>query len=150
MRAVIQRVTGAAVTIAGDRVAEIVGPGLLVLVAVTHSDSPEQARRLANKIHGLRIFNAPPNDPGPREVSIGELALPVLVVSQFTLYGTTEKGRRPTWDLAAPSAIAEPLVDVLVAELRVLGLTVATGRFGADMAVSLTNDGPMTLIVDAS
>lgn len=124
--------------------AAFTGPGLLVLVGATHTDTPAQAVRLARKVHGLRLF-----DPaaGP-EQSVGDLGLPVLVVSQFTLYGSTDKGRRPTWDGAAPGPIAEPLIEAVVAELRSLGSPVQTGVFGAHMAVQSTNDGPMTLVID--
>ena len=140
----VQRVNGAAVDVAGERIAEFAGLGLLVLVGVTHSDTTVNARQLASKIHGLRIFES----AGSPELSVGDLGLPVLVVSQFTLYGATTKGRRPTWDAAAPGPTASPLVDEVAAELKRLGAPVQTGRFGADTAVSLTNDGPMTLIID--
>jgi D-tyrosyl-tRNA(Tyr) deacylase len=155
MRAVVQRVLGAQVTVDGRPVGEIEGPGLLVLVGVTHTDTRSHAERLADKVYGLRIFDAaalvaagacPP--PGAREVSASELRLPVLVVSQFTLYGSTRKGRRPTWEEAAPASVAEPLVDAVVDRLRAAGAPVATGRFGALMRVSLTNDGPMTVLVE--
>lgn len=156
MRAVVQRVDGASVTVAGEIVGRVDGPGLLVLVGVTHDDTPEHARRLAAKVHGLRLFDAghaaragatPPPDAG-RELSAGALGLPLLVVSQFTLYGDTRKGRRPTWEAAAPGPVAEPLVDAVVAELRDRGATVATGVFGADMRVALVNDGPITVLVE--
>ena len=143
MRAVVQRVDGASVTIGGQIVGAIEGPGLLVLVGVTHTDGETQARRLANKIYDMRIF---PSREG--EKSAADLSLPVLVVSQFTLYADTRKGRRPTWDNAAPGPVAEPLVAVVVDELRGRGVTVATGQFGADMRVGLVNDGPVTIIVD--
>ena len=153
MRAVIQRVDGASVVVAGEVVGSIEGPGLLMLVGVTHTDNEAIARRLAQKAYDLRIFDAtrfePCNVPGgPKEVSASDLGLPVLVVSQFTLYADTRKGRRPTWDAAAPGPVAEPLVDVVADELRVRGAAVATGRFGADMRVSLVNDGPTTIIID--
>lgn len=143
MRAVVQRVDGADVTIGGQVVGVIEGPGLLMLVGVTHSDDETQARRLANKVYDMRLF---PSDAGER--SAADLSLPVLVVSQFTLYADTRKGRRPTWDNAAPGPVAEPLVAVVVDELRTRGATVATGEFGADMRVRLVNDGPVTIIVD--
>ena len=143
MRAVVQRVDGANVTIGGQIVGAIEGPGLLVLVGVTHTDGETQARRLANKIYDMRIFPS-----GEGEKSAADLSLPVLVVSQFTLYADTRKGRRPTWDNAAPGPVAEPLVAVVVDELRGRGVTVATGQFGADMRVGLVNDGPVTIIVD--
>lgn len=143
MRAVVQRVDGADVTIGGQVVGVIEGPGLLMLVGVTHSDGETQARRLANKVYDMRLF---PSDAG--EKSAADLGLPVLVVSQFTLYADTRKGRRPTWDNAAPGPVAEPLVAVVVDELRTRGAAVATGEFGADMRVRLVNDGPVTIIVD--
>ena len=153
MRAVIQRVDGADVVVAGDDVGRIDGPGLLILVGVTHSDDESTARRLAQKAYDLRIFDGARFEacsaPGsPREVSASDLGLPVLVVSQFTLYADTRKGRRPTWDAAAPGPVAEPLIDVVVDELRARGAAVATGRFGAEMRVSLVNDGPTTIIID--
>jgi len=153
MRAVVQRVDGAHVTVAGDVVSSITGPGLLMLVGVTHTDDEATARRLARKAYDLRIFDASRFDAcrepgGSREVSASDLGLPVLVVSQFTLYADTRKGRRPTWEAAAPGAVAEPLLDIVVDELRARGAQVATGRFGADMRVSSVNDGPMTVIFD--
>lgn len=153
MRAVIQRVDGADVVVAGEVVGSIEGPGLLILVGVTHTDDEAIARRLAQKAYDMRIFDAARFEAckvpgGPREVSASDLGLPVLVVSQFTLYADTRKGRRPTWDAAAPGPIAEPLVEVVADELRTRGATVATGRFGADMRVSLVNDGPTTIIID--
>ena len=114
-----------------------------MLVGVTHTDSEAQARKLANKAYDMRLFDG---DAG--EVSAADLGLPVLVVSQFTLYADTRKGRRPTWDAAAPGPVAEPLVAVVADELRTRGAQVATGRFGAHMRVSLVNDGPVTIIID--
>lgn len=143
MRAVIQRVDGARVDVDGQEVGLIEGPGLLMLVGVTHSDGEAQARKLANKAYDMRLFES---DAG--EVSAADLGLPVLVVSQFTLYADTRKGRRPTWDAAAPGPVAEPLVAVVADELRTRGAQVATGRFGAHMRVSLVNDGPVTIIID--
>lgn len=140
MRAVLQRVSEASVTVDGTIVARIEGPGLLVLVGVTHHDTAEHAGRLAAKVHGLRVFAG--------ERSAQELGAPLLVVSQFTLYGDTRKGRRPSWSAAAPGAIAEPLVASFVDALRGRGATVQTGVFGADMSVALVNDGPVTLIVE--
>ena len=142
VRAVVSRVSTAAVTVEGSVVGEI-GPGLLSLVGVGHEDGVEQARALARKIHELRIF---PGADG--EVSAADLGLPVLVVSQFTLYADTRKGRRPSWQDAAPGEVAEPLVDEVCAELRRRGCTVATGRFGARMQVSSVNEGPMTLLLE--
>lgn len=153
MRAVIQRAVGASVTVEGTVVGSFDGPGLVMLVGVTHDDDAVVAGRLADKAYDLRIFtpeHAPdraPSDPA-RELSAADLALPVLVVSQFTLYADTRKGRRPTWDAAAPGPVAEPLVAAVVDRLRERGATVATGRFGADMQVSLVNDGPMTIVLE--
>ncbi len=140
MRAVAQRVTEAAVTVGGETVGKISGPGLCVLVGVTHDDTPERAGQLARKLWSLRIL--------PDERSCSDVGAPLLVISQFTLYGDPRKGRRPTWHAAAPGEVAEPLVDEVVARLRELGAHVETGRFGADMKVSLTNDGPFTVIVE--
>ena len=142
MRAVVSRVSTAAVTVDGAVVGEI-GRGLLSLVGVGRDDDSGRAHQLARKIHELRIF---PGDDGM--VSASDLGLPVLVVSQFTLYADTRKGRRPSWQDAAPGEVAEPLVDEVVAELRRRGATVATGRFGARMQVSSVNEGPMTLLLE--
>ena len=120
-----------------------IGRGLLSLVGVNRTDDARTAAALARKIHELRIF---PGDDG--EVSAADLGLPVLVVSQFTLYADTRKGRRPSWQDAAPGDVAEPLVDAVVAELRARGATVATGRFGARMQVSSVNDGPFTILLE--
>lgn len=136
----VQRVDGASVVVAGETVGEIVGEGLCVLVGVTHDDTPEKAALLARKLWSLRILEA--------EKSCGDIGAPLLVISQFTLYGDARKGRRPTWNAAAPGPVAEPLVDEVVAQLRALGATVETGRFGADMRVSLTNHGPFTVVID--
>jgi len=140
MRAVLQRVTQAAVRVDGRTVGEI-GTGLMILLGVTHDDSPEKARALAAKIWRLRIFR--------EEKSAEDLGAGMLVVSQFTLYAETRKGRRPTWAAAAPGAVAEPLYAHFCEDLRALGAEVAEGIFGADMEILLTNDGPTTLIVDA-
>ncbi|MBV2365221.1 D-aminoacyl-tRNA deacylase [Streptomonospora nanhaiensis] len=140
MRAVLQRVSHARVTVEGAVVGEITGPGLMALVGVTHTDTEAEARRLAAKIWGLRILEG--------ERSCSEVGAPVLVVSQFTLYGDARKGRRPTWQAAAPGPVAEPLVDAVVKELRDLGARVETGVFGAMMSVSLTNEGPFTVVVE--
>jgi len=154
MRAVVQRADGGRVEIAGETVASFEGPGLVVLVGVTHDDTADVARRLAAKVHDLRLFeprhSAEPITDDRRELSASELGLPVLVVSQFTLYGDTRKGRRPTWTAAAPGPVAEPLVDAVVAELRARGAQVGTGVFGADMRVELVNDGPITLVLEVS
>ncbi len=141
MRAVVQRVTRARVTVDGRVVGAVDRPGLVVLVGVTHTDEEGQARALAAKVAGLRILRG--------ERSVLDEGAPVLVVSQFTLYADTRKGRRPSWSAAAPGPVAEPLVDAFAAALRDLGLEVATGTFGADMAVSLVNDGPVTLLLEA-
>ncbi|HYY10920.1 MAG TPA: D-aminoacyl-tRNA deacylase [Kineosporiaceae bacterium] len=141
MRAVVQRVTQASVSVDGEVVGALDRPGLVVLVGVTHGDGVEQAQALARRTAGLRILRA--------ERSALDEGAPVLVVSQFTLYADTRKGRRPSWSAAAPGPVAEPLVDSFAETLRGLGLEVATGRFGADMAVSLVNDGPVTLLLEA-
>jgi D-tyrosyl-tRNA(Tyr) deacylase len=140
VRAVIQRVTQARVTVDGETVGAIDEPGLVVLVGVTHDDSVEKATALAAKVHGLRILAG--------EKSAEDLGTPVLVVSQFTLYADTRKGRRPSWNAAAPAAVAEPLVSAVVQALRDRGARVVTGRFGAAMQLALVNDGPVTLIVE--
>jgi D-tyrosyl-tRNA(Tyr) deacylase len=138
----VSRVDTAAVTVDGAVVGAI-GPGLLSLVGVSRTDDVPRARALARKIHELRIF------PGAEgEVSAADLGLPLLVVSQFTLYADTRKGRRPSWQDAAPGGTAEPLVEEVVAELRRRGATVATGVFGAKMQVSSVNDGPITLLLE--
>lgn len=140
MKALVQRVERAAVRVDGRTVGEI-GTGLLVLVGVTHSDSDSDAAALARKVHGLRILR------DERSVA-DEPDASVLVVSQFTLFADTRKGRRPSWSAAAPAAVAEPLVDAFAAELRGLGANVQTGVFGADMRVELVNDGPITLLLE--
>ncbi|MFC9330973.1 D-aminoacyl-tRNA deacylase [Kitasatospora sp. NPDC057015] len=163
MRAVVQRVTEARVTVAGETVGSIDGPGLCVLVGVTHEDTPAKAAQLARKLWSLRIFDgagdapqdlagapdaaAPAGGPGT-ERSCSDIAAPLLVISQFTLYGDARKGRRPTWNAAAPGPVAEPLVDEVVTQLRALGAKVETGRFGADMQVALVNDGPFTVLLE--
>ncbi|MGY1601510.1 D-aminoacyl-tRNA deacylase [Geodermatophilus sp. SYSU D00815] len=142
MRAVVTRVLSAAVTVDGEVVGEI-GRGLLALVGAGRDDDADRARSLARKVHELRVF---PTDDGAR--SAADLGLPVLVVSQFTLHADTRKGRRPSWDGAAPAEVAGPLVDEVVAELRRRGAPVATGVFRAAMQVSSVNDGPMTLLLE--
>ncbi|TWE18952.1 D-aminoacyl-tRNA deacylase [Kitasatospora atroaurantiaca] len=144
MRAVVQRVAEAAVTVDGEVVGSIEGPGLCVLVGVTHEDTPAKAAQLARKVWTLRLFDGGDDI----ERSCSDIGAPLLVISQFTLYGDARKGRRPTWNAAAPGPVAEPLVDAVVAELRALGAKVETGRFGADMKVSLVNDGPFTVLVE--
>ena len=141
MRAVLQRVTSASVTVDGVLVGAIDRPGLVALVGVTHDDGPEQVEWLARKVADLRLLRD--------EQSVLDAGAPVLVVSQFTLYGDARKGRRPTWNAAAPGPVAEPVVEAVVAALRQKGLEVETGTFGADMAVSLVNDGPVTLVLDS-
>lgn len=140
MRAVVQRVAQAEVRVV-DEVLGAIGPGLLVFVGVTHDDGPEQAAALAAKVHTLRILDG--------ERSAADIGAPLLVVSQFTLYADTRKGRRPSWNAAAPGPVAEPLVQRVVDELRARGATVETGRFGADMQVSLVNDGPVTILLES-
>lgn len=142
MRVLVQRVTSASVSVAGEVVGEITpaGQGLLALVGVTHTDTGDIARRLAEKLWTLRILDD--------EKSAADISAPVLVVSQFTLYGNTAKGRRPTWNAAAPGAVAEPLVTEFAEALRALGAQVATGVFGADMRVQLVNDGPVTVLLE--
>ena len=140
MRAVVQRVRGARVRVAGDVVGQVEGEGLLVLVGVTHEDTAAEAERLAAKVHELRILDG--------ERSAADTGAGILVVSQFTLYADTRKGRRPSWSAAAPGPVAEPLVDAVVAALRDRGAHVETGVFGADMVVELVNDGPMTLLLE--
>ncbi|WP_037777938.1 MULTISPECIES: D-aminoacyl-tRNA deacylase [Streptomyces] len=188
MRAVVQRVTEARVTVAGETVGAIEGPGLCVLVGVTHDDTPAKAAQLARKLWTLRLLAEPSpraegradaeseerqatdagGSTGATNVGVGseaaggergsrsegveqscsDLGAPLLVISQFTLYGDARKGRRPTWNAAAPGPVAEPLVDEVVAQLRALGAKVETGRFGADMQVALVNDGPFTVLVE--
>lgn len=140
MRAVLQRVTSASVTVDGETVGAIDRPGLLVLVGITHTDGPAQVTKLAEKTANLRLL--------PGERSVLDEGAPVLAVSQFTLYGDAKRGRRPSWSAAAPGPVSEPLFNDYVQALRDLGVTVETGRFGANMQVSLTNDGPVTLILD--
>ncbi|MBD8057742.1 D-tyrosyl-tRNA(Tyr) deacylase [Cellulomonas sp. JH27-2] len=141
MRAVVQRVTRAAVTVGGIVVGSIDAPGLLVLVGVTPGDGAAQVEVIARKVAELRILRD--------EQSAVDAGAPILVVSQFTLYGDTRKGRRPTWNAAAPGPVAEPLVAAVVAALRERGLHVETGVFGADMAVELVNDGPVTILLES-
>ncbi|MFB9207511.1 D-aminoacyl-tRNA deacylase [Nonomuraea spiralis] len=140
MRAVVQRVSSASVEVEGQTVGAVDEPGLLVLVGVTHTDTRAEAAKLAAKLWGLRILHG--------EKSCSDVSAPLLVISQFTLYGDARKGRRPTWQAAAPGPVAEPLVEAVIEELRTLGAHVETGRFGADMKVSLVNDGPITLVLD--
>lgn len=144
MRALVQRVSEASVSVDGT-VTGAIGAGLCLLIGVTHGDTPEVARKLAAKLAGLRVFD---DDQGVMNRSLLDVGGEALVISQFTLYGSTERGRRPSWVAAAPGAVAEPLVDLVAAELAELGVPVATGRFGADMAVALVNEGPVTILVE--
>ena len=144
MRAVVQRVSRACVRV-GDEVVGEIGAGLCALVGVTHTDDHTAAVKLADKLWHLRILD---DADGVMNVSAADARAPLLVVSQFTLYGRTERGRRPSWIDAARPEQAEPLVDAVVERLRSLGATVATGRFRTDMALELVNDGPVTLVVD--
>jgi D-aminoacyl-tRNA deacylase len=140
VRAVVARVSRASVTVDGAVVGAITGPGLLVLLGVHRDDTADAVPVMARKLHELRIL--------PGERSCAEAGAPLLVISQFTLHGDTRKGRRPTWSAAAGSDQAEPLVDAVIQALRERGATVATGVFGADMAVESVNDGPFTVIIE--
>jgi D-aminoacyl-tRNA deacylase len=140
MRAVIQRATEASVSVGGTVVGTLPRPGLVVLVGVTHADTTATAAALARKVLYLRVLRD--------ERSCADVGAPLLVISQFTLYGETSKGRRPSWQAAAPGPVAEPLVAAFTAALRELGASVETGVFGADMQVALVNDGPVTLIIE--
>jgi D-aminoacyl-tRNA deacylase len=141
MRAVVQRVLSASVTVDGKVVAAIDVPGLLVLLGVAHDDGPAQVEWTARKVWDLRIMR--------EERSASDLGAPVLVVSQFTLYGDARKGRRPTWNAAAPGSVSEPVYEAVCAELERLGAHVERGLFGADMQVALVNDGPVTMVLEA-
>jgi D-tyrosyl-tRNA(Tyr) deacylase len=141
MRAVLQRASRASVTVDGVVTAAFDRQGIVALVGVTHGDGAEAAETVARKIADLRILD--------EEKSAADVDAPVIVVSQFTLYADTRKGRRPTWNAAAPGPVAEPLVDAVVQALRARGLTVGTGIFGAMMDVELVNDGPVTIIVES-
>ena len=136
----MQRVSQASVTVDGRIVGAIEEPGLLVLVGVTHDDTRDKAAKLAAKLWGLRILDG--------EKSCSDLGAPLLIISQFTLYADTGKGRRPTWHNAAPGPVAEPLVTAVTQELANLGAHVQTGVFGANMKVALVNDGPITIVID--
>jgi len=141
VRAVVQRVLEASVTVDGEVRGEI-GAGLLVYLGITHDDGPAETAWLARKVWELRVLR--------EERSASDVGAPVLVVSQFTLYGDPRKGRRPTWQAAAPRAVSEPAYDAFCGELERLGATVARGVFGADMRVASVNDGPVTLLLDTS
>ena len=150
MRAVVQRVTEASVTVRDDTgafavVAGAIGPGLCVLVGVTHSDDEATAAKMADKLWTLRVFD---DDDGVMNRAGADVGAELLVVSQFTLYGDASGGRRPSWIAAARPEHAEPLVQAVVDRLRVLGATVAIGRFRTEMRVSLVNDGPVTLLIE--
>jgi D-tyrosyl-tRNA(Tyr) deacylase len=142
VRVLVQRVSSARVVVGGDVVGEITpdGQGLLALVGVTHDDDQDVARRMAEKLWRLRILDG--------EASAADVGAPILVVSQFTLYADTRKGRRPSWNAAAPGSVAEPLVDEFASALRRLGAHVQSGAFGAHMAVELVNDGPVTVLLE--
>lgn len=140
MRAVIQRVSSACLTVDGDVISQFTGPGLVVLVGVTHGDGPEQVEAVVRKVAGLRIMDG--------EVSVAEVGGHVLVVSQFTLYADVTKGRRPSWNSAAPGDVAEPLVDAVVDGLTRVGVASSSGVFGSTMSVELTNEGPMTILLE--
>jgi D-tyrosyl-tRNA(Tyr) deacylase len=141
MRLVVQRVSSAYVEVAGEVVGAIDRPGLLILAGITHDDQPATIDRLAEKVWTLRILDG--------ERSCQQENAPILVVSQFTLYADTRKGRRPSWSAAAPREVSEPLIEAFVSSLRLRGAEVSTGVFGAHMDVTLTNDGPVTLILDS-
>ncbi|MGV0736581.1 D-aminoacyl-tRNA deacylase [Mycobacterium syngnathidarum] len=142
MRVLVQRVTSASVTVDGEVVGAIKPnpQGLLALVGATHGDDAAKAKRMAEKLWQLRILDG--------EKSASDLAAPILVISQFTLYANTDKGRRPSWNAAAPGAVAEPLVAEFADALKTLGAVVETGVFGADMQVELVNDGPVTVLLE--
>lgn len=142
MRIVVQRAAQAHVLVDDEVVGALPGPGLVLLVGITHDDSPTEARALAQKVWGLRILVG--------ETSASDLLAPLLVISQFTLYANTRKGRRPSWSAAAPGPVSQPLFETFCDELRALGAHVETGVFGADMQVHLVNDGPVTLLLDSA
>ncbi len=141
MRVVIQRALEGSVSVDGEVVGTLPSPGLVILAGITHDDTAQIVERVAAKVWGLRILDD--------ERSASDIHAPLLVISQFTLYAGTRKGRRPTWNAAAPGPVSEPLVDHFAEHLRSLGAHVETGVFGADMRVSLVNDGPMTIIIDS-
>lgn len=141
MRLVLQRVTSASVTVDGQVVGALERPGLLALVGITHTDGPQEVAKMAEKTAHLRLLEG--------ERSLLDESAPLLAVSQFTLYGDAKKGRRPSWSAAAPGPVSQPLFEAYVQAVRDLGIQVETGVFGADMQVTLTNDGPVTLILDS-
>ena len=140
MRAVVQRVDGASVVVDGETVGSIDGEGLCVLIGVTHEDTKEKAAQLARKLWSVRMLS--------EERSCSDIDAPLLVISQFTLYGDARKGRRPTWNAAAPAEVAEPLITAYVEALRARGATVETGRFRAHMLVESVNVGPRTILLE--
>jgi D-tyrosyl-tRNA(Tyr) deacylase len=140
MRAVIQRAIDGRVEVDGRQVSGFLGQGLVVLLAITHDDGPDQVATMIRKIAELRLLRG--------ELNVLEAAAPVMLISQFTLYADTKKGRRPSWSAAAPAAQAEPLVEQVAVGLEERGIVVARGVFGADMQVSLTNDGPVTIFLE--
>ena len=152
MKIVAQRASRAEVSVDGQVVGRLAAPGLVLLVGVTHTDTPELAAKMAGKIWGLRILEGgdgvTPEAWSRGDVSASDIGAPLLVVSQFTLYADTRKGRRPSWDAAAKADQAQPIFDHFVHTLRALGAQVETGTFGALMEVSLTNHGPVTLILE--
>lgn len=141
MRAVLQRATSASVTVAGEVVGRIEEPGLVVLLGITHDDGPKEVAWMVRKIRDLRIMR--------EEQSVADLGAPVLVISQFTLYGDARKGRRPTWQAAAPGEVSEPIYEAVCQGLEEQGTHVQRGVFGADMTVELANDGPVTMILES-
>jgi D-tyrosyl-tRNA(Tyr) deacylase len=140
VRSVLQRATRASVFVDGEILGGFDVPGLVVLLGVTHDDGPPEIEWMAHKIRDLRLMR--------EERSIGELGAPALVVSQFTLYGDARKGRRPTWNAAAPGAVAEPVYEAVCERMAALGTPVSRGRFGAQMELELVNDGPVTLVLE--
>ncbi len=142
MRVVVQRAKSGSVTVEGEVVGRLPSPGLVLLVGITHDDTPETCEKFARKLWGLRILDG--------EVSASDVGAPILAVSQFTLYADIRKGRRPSWSKAAPGPVSEPLFDTFVEALRGLGAHVETGRFGAMMDVELVNDGPVTIWMDSA
>jgi D-tyrosyl-tRNA(Tyr) deacylase len=142
MRAVLQRASSASVSVDGEEVGRIDRPGLVVLLGITHEDGPTEVAWMVRKVRELRIMR--------EEKSIADIDAPVLLISQFTLYGDARKGRRPTWQAAAPGEVSQPLYEAVRAALEEAGTRVQTGHFGADMAVTLVNDGPVTLVLDTA
>nr|WP_076389561.1 D-aminoacyl-tRNA deacylase [Vaginimicrobium propionicum] len=142
MRVVLQRAAHANVSVEEKTIGELTRPGLVALVGITHDDNEAIVNKMADKVWRLRILDD--------ELSASDIDAPLLVISQFTLYANTRKGRRPSWNQAAPGPVSEPLVDQFVASLRALGASVETGKFGAMMQVELVNDGPMTIILDSA